>query len=1672
MKKARTFLSMFLCLVLVLAQFTYFSYGSDNINNQDNKVNSGITISEIIENKELYSNNTVFLVKNGNDLKLLSTLVDSGKDFKDKIVYLSPESGEEIDVSSIPWEPIGSESERFDGTFDGQDYIIKGITVSNSERYQGLFGGVGGTVKNLTVEGDITANQYVGGITGYATSGATFQNLKNRINLTNSSTFTGGIVGYAEGTEGTISFIKCENMATISGTGNFAGGIVGKIDQIGSNFEDCVNSGTVTGQGTNVAGIAGYTHSMDMSPSVFNRCTNNGKVENIGTNKNYTAGILGQVNSGYATMSYCSNGESGSVEGNGGYTAGIIGKSGTFLNMNNCNNAGIVSQANGKTPTGGIIGQLDKTPIAVEGCYNSGHVIGSGTYTGGIVGNIVDGTNYGVKYCYNSGYVISNGDYVGGIAGIVDGFFAYSQGYSYSYVSYSYNTGTVIGSRANTYAGGISGANAIKKAGWPGIEGSGIYGYNIGCYNSGIIMAKEAVKIGAITGYKFGSNLNCCAIQDLDNYKILPEGANELSDIIANYTTYEAATSVADSVNATFNNKEDFASGRVAYILDGGETTSRSEIWGQGLTAPVIADSVNRPVYKVLIDVNKDNIPEEIHNTISYGEKDDVNELYIPKGYNLSVEVKSAEGYMLNTIAALDAEGNKITSKITQDNEKTFIDFKTPEEGKTVSLSASFIKIPENIGDESKITFDGNGGFFKIEGADNLNEISKTIKVGERIEKPATPVNGAYEFRGWFTDKECKEPFDFTSVVTNSMIIYAGWDTDSDYHDVTFDANGGVFADHLKSKVQTVKAGNIVILPEEPSKIGYLFRGWFQDKDMNKKYDISNKISEAVTLYAGWQSLGTGVEGEPGYIAPQYVVTFNSNGGYFDIDGSKVPSVEIMVNKGETITDVPSPKRDIESAIRYDFAEWQVSGTTWDNNQPISGNTVVTAKWEETDVFAEMMEQHGDSEEDPIEIPDIGTLIKLRDYVNARNNCDGKHIVLTGDITLPEDWEPIGKYSWRDADRRCYFAGNFNGQSHTIIIKSGQTEPLFGSFNGTSSDSKVNIKNLNLEVKNTNKLNCALAMYAGTKGRITMSNVTLKGKMENASAGLLYGVFQNFTMENCRIKSGSIISGGELVSGIVSLQRSGGSDGTDSPVTIVKNCVLEDNVSIISYGASGISDAATAKGVGGMIAYGCAYFEGCENHADFIVKSVEGGCAVGGMMGSGNSVSSLKAGFVKCINTGNITVTSTGANASGIGGLYGSPYRYNDTYAIKFEDCYNTGTIKVTGRDAKYIGGLAGQGWSFKDCYSYGDIIVPKTAKYIGPLSGGNEGEANAAVNSFYGFNNDNLVTNDTFIDNGATRQSSEDFESGKVAHLIKKNAINKWTQSEIKKYPELGEPNYYKITSRVKDDDTYGQIGTVKLYAIAKGVSKSSTSQGELYVPYNTKVKVVATPKETEIKTDDKGNKFKYIYRIEKIIVSGDKTIELKNGESFEFTTDETDVEVIFKCKKEAVIDVIPSPGDGTGTGEGNGTGDGNGTGTGNGDGTGNQDGAGNGTGNNGNSGDLTKPNTGNGNGSGQGTGNVEEGGHGDQTISVNTESETKPVVREKEAKMNNAEINKEQKESLNIEDDGSSQSLEDDEEKTTVFQIIKKVVKENPVATGVVGIAVIGAIGFGAFRRFRKVQ
>ena len=68
------------------------------------------------------------------------------------------------------WEPIGNNSQKYTGTFDGQGYTITGLSTptDNSSNYVGLFGYInGGSVSNLILDNaTITGYNYVGGIAG------------------------------------------------------------------------------------------------------------------------------------------------------------------------------------------------------------------------------------------------------------------------------------------------------------------------------------------------------------------------------------------------------------------------------------------------------------------------------------------------------------------------------------------------------------------------------------------------------------------------------------------------------------------------------------------------------------------------------------------------------------------------------------------------------------------------------------------------------------------------------------------------------------------------------------------------------------------------------------------------------------------------------------------------------------------------------------------------------------------------------------------------------------------------------------------------------------------------------------------------------------------------------------------------------------------------------------------------------------------------------------------------------------------------------------------------------------------------------------------------------------------------------------------------------------------
>ena len=64
---------------------------------------------------------------------------------------------------------------------------------------------------------------------------------------------------------------------------------------------------------------------------------------------------------------------------------------------------------------------------------------------------------------------------------------------------------------------------------------------------------------------------------------------------------------------------------------------------------------------------------------------------------------------------------------------------------------------------------------------------------------------------------------------------------------VTFDTNGGSQIENQK-----VMHGQLVNVENDPVKEGYVFTGWYSDKDCTKAFDISKDTgNESITLYSG-----------------------------------------------------------------------------------------------------------------------------------------------------------------------------------------------------------------------------------------------------------------------------------------------------------------------------------------------------------------------------------------------------------------------------------------------------------------------------------------------------------------------------------------------------------------------------------------------------------------------------------------------------------------------------------------------------------------------------------------------------------------------------------------------------------------------------------------------------
>ena len=241
---------------------------------------------------------SAYTIRTAAELAGLAALVngadgEAAVDFDGKTILL----GNDIDLGSYEWVPIGAKNSPFKGNFDGDGHAILNLKMTAPVDYAGLFGYVTGQISNVFLEGvyinvpdatyvgaivayskgritEVTVGGYVagfcyvGGVCGYlrptATTGVLLDSITNTATV-EGAVCAGGVVGYAEvnATEAySYDVSSLSNTGHISGC-DYAGGLIGMLGGTETTgcrvtLDDAANTGDVTSL-LYAGGWIGYT---------------------------------------------------------------------------------------------------------------------------------------------------------------------------------------------------------------------------------------------------------------------------------------------------------------------------------------------------------------------------------------------------------------------------------------------------------------------------------------------------------------------------------------------------------------------------------------------------------------------------------------------------------------------------------------------------------------------------------------------------------------------------------------------------------------------------------------------------------------------------------------------------------------------------------------------------------------------------------------------------------------------------------------------------------------------------------------------------------------------------------------------------------------------------------------------------------------------------------------------------------------------------------------------------------------------------------------------------------------------------------------------------------------------------------------------------------------------
>lgn len=871
-----------------------------------------------VEQADLVENNGEYTIHNLKELQIFRNTVNAGNTYQGKTVRLTAD----IDLNNEEWTPIGNSTNIFKGTFDGGNHTISNLVVNMAGKSNvGLFGmTTDGEVKNLNINNAIVTGRLNVGVVAGTPYTSKYTNIKVTGHVeVNGMSYVGGVGGknaYADWTDIIVNVddTSCvKAISTENGTAfrTYVGGVIGFMGEGGHTFRNITSNIDVIGDVCDVGGITGIAH----YGNKFINVTCSGDVTTLVDNITYaceSGGIAGVWHNGGSPVTF------EELTFTGTMSAPNVEEEFSFPN------SGLIGAPYSSTGTGTIDGDIaavgGKTYATLAAAINVAraddtvYLLGDATESA----QFIIGAQQTITLDLGGNELTCSGFLNYGTLNIKNGALV-GDNSSYSTIE---STGTltltdvdVTGAR---HAVRIEGGTAIIDGGEYKLSGtSGMTTHAINVSDGGEVTIKDgtftgpkgtASDSGAAVNVQAGSTVNIEGgnFSGGKNNTLASKGALSLTGgtydqnpsayVAEGYVAaFDESTSTyfvyAPAIQVTYPaGNPVYPEGKVEYYNDMLEavpyTTNCPRLEGATVTllTDIEAPGIRMMENDMVLDLN-DHTYTITAGTGSQGTN--------TSGFQIRPEVTTKATIKNGTIKV--AEGapvvwmfNNYASNFVVEN--VVVDCANMAYGYGENCYVHISRSGDNT------TFTGTTKIvnFDAQKAGNAINVGGTMT----IEDTATP-GGTIELEENAT-LTAREGLTVTTDVANKVVKYErGVYSLVTGYTVTFDVNGGSAVD-----AQKVVSGAQATQPDDPTRSGYTFQGWYSDSGLTTAFDFTAAINADTTIYAKWSRNSSGGGGGGGSTSYTITVEDPKNG---DITVS--PS---RASSGSTVTITVDPGKGYE----------------------------------------------------------------------------------------------------------------------------------------------------------------------------------------------------------------------------------------------------------------------------------------------------------------------------------------------------------------------------------------------------------------------------------------------------------------------------------------------------------------------------------------------------------------------------------------------------------------------------------------------------------------------------------------------------------------------------------------------------------------------------------------